>query len=243
MNPMRPPEPRPDETLDDLLHGEMKILQRRSGYRYSVDALLLAAFALPLAASARVLDLGAGSGVVALILARRGRPARVVGIELQPGLADLARRNARLNATDPPVEIVEADALAAAPTLVGFDLVVTNPPFRAEGSGIPSPLPEKALARHELAMSLPQWLRTARDALAPGGSVCIVYPVDQEERLHAAAAAAGLFPVRRQYALDRPGGRRRLLLLELRAQPAPLLDLPAVAIETDQGKFSLDGYR
>ena len=131
---MNDPQPRL-ETCDDLLHGEMKLFQRAGGFRYSVDALLLAAFALPLSAGARVLDLGTGSGVVALILARRGRPARVVGVELQAGLADIARRNASANPTDPRVEIIEADALARPFPAASFDLVVSNPPFQPGGAG------------------------------------------------------------------------------------------------------------
>ena len=234
-----------DESLDDLLHGELKLLQKKRGYRYSVDALLLASFALPLASSGTLLDMGAGSGVIALILAQRGTPSRVVAVELQPVLAEMARRNAELNRTEPRVEVIEADAVRLHERLPGlkFDLIVSNPPFRPRGSGRASLHPEKALARHELGMDLPSWLREAVRLLAPGGSLCLVYPVDQEDRLLREALAAGLHPVRKQYAVDRPGGSRKLLLVELRARPGRLRVLPELAIETEEGKFSLDGYR
>lgn len=243
------PALRDDETLDDLLHGEMKLIQRRAGYRYSADALLLASFALPLVPAARVLDLGTGSGVVALIIARRGRPARVVGVEIQPGLAGIARRNTALNATDPPVEILEADGLALAGLDAAFDLVVSNPPFHPGGSGPVNPDTERALARHELAMTIDAWLLACRRALrtdAPpdrAPAACIVYPAEQEARLLAAATAAGLYPRRAQAALDRPGTAPRLVLYEFRPDPGPLDRLPDVPIQTDAGKFSLDGYK
>jgi len=236
-------KPNPLESCDDLLHGEMKLCQRVDGYRYSADALLLAAFALPLCPGARALDLGAGSGVIALILARRGRPARVVAVELQAGLAGLARRNAAQNATDPRVEVVEADALTRPFTAAAFDLVISNPPFQPAGSGPLNPDPERATARHEIAMTLPEWLAACRAALAPGGAICLVHPADQEKRMLAHAAAVGLHLRRFQRALDRPGGRPRLLLYDFRAEPGPLEKLDDVAIEAEGGKFGIDGYR
>lgn len=231
------------ETCDDLLHGEMKLRQRADGFRYSADALLLASFALPLCPGARVLDLGAGSGVIALILARRGRPASVTAVEIQPGLADLARRNAAANDTTPRVEVVEADALTRPFPAAAFDLVVSNPPFQPAGSGPLNPDRERALARHEIAMNLPDWLAACRHALAPGGAACLVHPADQEKRLLATAAAAGLHLRRFQRAVDRPGGRPRLLLYDFRLEPGDVEKLADVAIETEAGKFGIDGYR
>jgi tRNA1Val (adenine37-N6)-methyltransferase len=233
------------ETLDDLLHGELKLIQPRRGYRYSVDALLLAAFALPLVEKKTVLDLGTGSGVVALILAARGRPARVVGVEYQESMAGIARRNAEINAAQARIEIIEADVIGVSARLGAgtFDLVVTNPPFRALANGRVSDNPQKAIARHELKMTLPAWLAEAKKLVAPAGSICVVYPTDQENRLDQAAAALGLHPARRQFAIDRPHGSPKLILLDLRREPGLCEDLAPIAIETPAGKFSLDGYR
>lgn len=231
------------ESCDDLLHGEMKLIQRVDGYRYSADALLLSAFALPLCRGARVLDLGTGSGVIALILARRGRPAAVTGVETQPGLADIARRNAVLNKTRPRVKIIEADVLSCPFPAASFDLIVTNPPFQPAGSGPTNPDPERAIARHEIRMTLPEWLEVCRYALAPEGAACIVHPADQEKRLREAANHAGFHLRRFQRALDRPGGRPRLLLYDFRAEPGPVENLADVPIENEQGKFGIDGHR
>lgn len=234
-----------NETLDDLLHGELKILQPKRGFRYSADALLLAHFSLPLVEGKRVLDMGCGAGVISLILARRGRPARVVGVELEPGLCELAEKNARFNPTEPPVEVMRADAtrLDQLVPAAGFDLVVTNPPFRPSGSGQRSPDPQRAAARHELTMTLPAWLREAARVVGPAGSVCVVYPVDQEDRLTSTAGSAGLHVRRRQYAIDRPDGNRKLVLVEFRLEPGREELLADIPIETRKGKFGIDGYR
>jgi tRNA1Val (adenine37-N6)-methyltransferase len=232
------------EALEDLLHGQLKLIQPCKGYRYSADALLLAAFSLEAAAGKDVLDLGCGSGVIALILAARARPRSVTAVEIQSGLADMACRSAALNRTEPPVKIVRANALA--PGLfpaASFDLAISNPPFRPANSGRQSQDPEKALARHEIAMNLKDWLHAAARLLRADGRICLVYPVDRETKLRAVAAEQKLHPARIQYALDRPGGARKLVLFELVKNPAELLALPDVPIETPEGKFSLDGYR
>ncbi len=234
-----------EETFDDLLHGELKIYQYKKGYRYSVDALLLADFALEKIRGKSVLDMGCGVGVIALILAARGNPSRVVGVEIQPGLAELARRNAELNATSPKVEIIRGDATGGLPELGGyrFDAIATNPPFRARESGRHSPNPEKAIARHEIEMTIGSWTRSASSFLAADGLVFFVYPADEEKRLLDAAESSGLYLRRKRYALDGPGGRRKLVQIELGLKSRDLIVEDDVAIQTEAGKFSLDGYR
>ena len=243
--PIMDVELQPDESLDDLLHGELKLIQKKGGYRYSVDALLLSSFALPFARDQAVLDMGAGTGVVALILAKRGNPRRVVGVEIQKGLSGLAKRNSELNRTTPRVEIIHGDACQISLDFPAgtFDLIVSNPPFFANDTGHVSPNQEKALARHEIAMSLRCWLAEAKKLLAPGGRIMIVFPADQEDRLVNTATGVGLYLARRQYALDRPGGSRKFILADFRSESSKVQDLPDVPIETPAGKFSLDGYK
>jgi len=234
-----------DETLDDLLHGELKLIQKKDGYRYSADALLLAHFALSPAKGAVVLDMGCGAGTVALILAARAKPARVIGAEIQKTLAEVAERNAELNPTEPKLEVIRADATQLSLEIEpgSIDLIVSNPPFRKAGSGHTSPNPEKALARHELAMSINTWLAEAKKLLTESGKICLVYPLDQEDRLMQAAERAKLFPSRRCRAIDRPGGSGKLLLIEFAQTPCKTETLPDIPIQTDAGKFSLDGYK
>ncbi|HVB82596.1 MAG TPA: methyltransferase, partial [Candidatus Binataceae bacterium] len=145
-------EPIAQETLDSILNGALRLYQPRRGYRFSVEAVLLARFAAARPA-ARVLELGTGCGVVALIYAALTKPREVVALEIQPALAAQAARNAALNGLG-MVRAVCADlrsrrALDAAGG--GFDLVLANPPFRARQSGRESPLPGRRLARGEAA--------------------------------------------------------------------------------------------
>jgi tRNA1Val (adenine37-N6)-methyltransferase len=84
------------ETIDTILGGALTIAQPRNGYRFSIDSLLLARFAA-IRARDRVLELGAGCGVISILIAATRQPREIAAVERQPGLADLIRRNAALN--------------------------------------------------------------------------------------------------------------------------------------------------
>ena len=85
-----------DETLDAIFDGRIKIFQSRTGYRFSFDSLLLADFTR-LKRGETVVDLGTGNGVVPLILAERFPTCHFLGLELQDGMIERARKNVRLN--------------------------------------------------------------------------------------------------------------------------------------------------
>jgi len=148
-------------TEDALLGGRVRLLQPERGYRVAIDAVLLAA-AIPAHPGERILDLGAGVGAVGLCLAARIPGCNVVGIELQPVLADLAVRNATLNgAADRVHTLVHDLAQPLADDLGAFDHVATNPPFLPASMADPSPDPIKALATVESSASLARWLAVA----------------------------------------------------------------------------------
>ena len=110
----------------------MLVLQKKRGYRFSLDAPLLADFIRPRAGD-ELLELGTGSGIIALLLA--GRPfARLTAVEIQPALAGLARRNVRLNGLADRITVVRADLRRYRPGRK-FDVVFSNPPYIQKSTG------------------------------------------------------------------------------------------------------------
>jgi tRNA1Val (adenine37-N6)-methyltransferase len=154
----------------------LTLCQGTDGYRFSFDAFLLADFVSATAPSP-LLDLGMGCGVVALFLARRFPQIRIVGLELQGALATVARQNVLGNGLEHQVAIVQADARCAQHLFPAgaFGTVVCNPPYRAVGSGRLNPNLEKAVARHELTLTLAQLVQACQHILAPGGLLTMVY--------------------------------------------------------------------
>ncbi|HOD29288.1 MAG TPA: methyltransferase [Syntrophales bacterium] len=185
------------ETLDVLFDGRFPILQPEKGYRFSIDALLLAHF-VRFKDRASVLELGTGSGVIAVLLARRWPGTRLVGIEIQPELADLARRNVQANGLDGRVDIRCADVRRPAGAIPerACDAVVFNPPYRRLDAGRINDDPQRARSRHEILGSLGDFLKAAAFALKPKGSVSLIYPASRAAELVVRMRAARLEPKR-----------------------------------------------
>ena len=164
-------------TLDSLRRHDISIRQPAQGYRFSLDALLLAAFAR-LPDDSVVADLGTGCGVIPLVLARRHQDARFVAFENNPGMAALAEENVRTNGLDGRVEIISDDILAirARYPVSSFDVVVSNPPFRSPHSGKTSPHTGRDAARHETTAGLADFLAAAKYLVKPSGRICFIYP-------------------------------------------------------------------
>ncbi len=206
--------PGPGESLDALLASRLKFIQPQKGYRFSVDAVLLAGFAR-LEPGWRVLDLGSGVGVLCVLLAWAEPRLQLTALEIQPELARLTLRNAALNQVQDRLAVFEGDLRR--PDLFpaeSFDAVVVNPPFRPLGAGRLSPDEQKNKARHELTASLAEWTSAAARWLRAGGRLFVVYPVWRLTALLSRLEGVGLTPKRLRLAYARPGGPGRLALVE-----------------------------
>ena len=166
----------PDNELHELFEGRLKIFQKKEGYRFSVDSILLAGFAAE-RASGTVADLGTGSGILPVILARHEKFQKITGIEIQEDLTVLARQNIGLNKCEDRVSIVHADIkdLTGRFSAGEFDTVITNPPFYTVSSGRINPNNQKALARHELHGTLRDFISAAAFLLRQSGKFFAVY--------------------------------------------------------------------
>jgi len=186
-----------DETLDSLFQGRLNILQPRRGYRFSLDSVLLVGLTQARRRD-RVVDLGTGCGVVPLLLAFRGAAAHLTGVEIQPSLAALARRNVELNGFSGLVEILEADLKLIQREQVSepVSLVVSNPPYREIASGRLNLNREKAFARHELLADLGAVVKAAARLLPQKGRLALIYPARRLPRLFKEVTGAGFAPKR-----------------------------------------------
>ena len=228
------------ETLDALFEGRLKVLQKKCGYRFSIDAFLLARFAKPFPMD-RIIDLGTGCGIIPLILTFRHKVKKVIGVEIQPSLADLARRNVALNRLSARIKIWEKDlkTLEEKNGRGTFDLVLSNPPYRKVGAGRVNPRLEKAVARHEITATLEDVIRTAGDLLKEKGRLIMIYPASRAADLIEQMRKFHLEPKRLQFVHSHPRDEARLLLLEgLKEGHAQVRVLPPLFLYDSMGKYT-----
>ena len=188
---------REDETLDSLFEGKLKLFQSRRGYRFSLDALLLAQFMIRRRGE-KIADLGTGNGVIALILAFLDSSLRITGVESQPGMVDRARRNVRLNELQQRVTIKEADVgrINKAFRPESFAAVVCNPPYRRMTSGRISTTAERKIARHEITAGLADFLHAGAYLLPIKGRMAVIYPASRMVDVLTSMRDANLEPKR-----------------------------------------------
>ena len=143
------------ERIDDLNIGDLKIIQHPDKFCFGIDAVMLANFAA-VKKGDLVVDFGTGTGVIPVIIAGKTQAAKIIGIEVQKDMVDMARRSIRMNRLEERVSIMEGDIKEAASLLSEgtADLVVSNPPYIDYGHGLKNPDSSKAIARHEILCTL-----------------------------------------------------------------------------------------
>jgi tRNA1Val (adenine37-N6)-methyltransferase len=227
--------PETDEiTHDTLLRGRVKLLQPRHGFRSSLDPVLLAGFVAP--PFGDFLDIGCASGALSFLLLAQDGMARGQGVEIQPRLASLAGQGAMENGFDDRYHVVTGDVRARGTVAAqAFDLVATNPPFRTVGAGVLSPLSEKAMANHEVTLTLSEWLDVAVVALRPAGRLATIFPFDRWEELRGGLAARGFFVRRSREVVPRSGEAPHRILVEAARSMAPAQREPPLWVHDGNG--------
>jgi tRNA1(Val) A37 N6-methylase TrmN6 len=203
-------------TDDTLFNGRLTCKQHRNGYRFSLDAVLLAHFLRP-GAGARVLDLGCGCGVIGLILCHRHPDLRLTGLELQPALAELARNNALSNNFQDRFTVEQGDLRGIKKIMrpESYDMVVSNPPYHRTGSGRINREDECALARHELTADPYSVIAAAAFAVKNRGTAICIYPAERLAAVTAAMMKKRLVPKRLRPIYSYPeDDRAKLVMIE-----------------------------
>ena len=165
-----------ESAVTSFLKGRLKVLQSVLGYRFSVDAVLLADF-IDEPNDHRIIDLGTGCGIIPLLMASEKGYKNITGVEIQEGLADYAKTNVIENGFQAEINITQADfrTFRDSPPAKLFDAVITNPPYKKPGTGKINPIPEKAIARHELTCSLHELIEAASAVTKKKGTFYVIY--------------------------------------------------------------------
>ena len=165
-----------DERIDDLQRNGYRIIQKKKGFCFGMDAVLLSGFAQVKEGEAAV-DLGTGTGIIPILLEAKTKGKHFTGLEIQEEVAEMAGRSVRLNQLENRVDIVRGD-IKEASRLFGkasFDVVTSNPPYMNDNHGLKNPELPKAIARHEVFCALDDVCREASLLLKSGGRFYMVH--------------------------------------------------------------------
>lgn len=167
------------ERIDDLKYEGLKIIQNTEGFCFGVDSVLLTEFARDIKKNSKIIDLGTGTGILGILLSKKVLPNKIIGIEIQKDVAEMAMRSVKLNNLEDKFEIINSDIKDLKQFKNQFDVVVTNPPYKKRGTGISNKDIKQEISRYETTASLDNWLKTSSELLRDLGSFYMVYRTDR----------------------------------------------------------------
>ncbi len=165
-----------DETIEDLGIGGLRVLQKKDGFRFGADSVLLSDFAKDIKAE-NCLDLCTGSAVVPILLSAKTDISRFFGVEIQEEIADMAKRSVSLNGLADKIKI-ECGDIKNADKFYGkraFSLITVNPPYMPKGTAVENETDSKIIARHEIKCCLSDIVTAAAKLLKVKGHIILVH--------------------------------------------------------------------
>lgn len=229
-----------DEKTEQI-NERLTLTSRTAGLTFGTDAYLLSAY-VRRKPRGRAADLGAGTGVIALLLAARGAFSEITCVEIQDAFCALIRRNAEDNRLSDTVGVLQKDvrALTAADFGGELDAVFSNPPYLRAGAGFGNDAPEKEIARHEVHGTAADFCDAAARILKFGGLFTVVFRPDREAELLCALTHAGLEPKRMTTVYATKEHVPCLLLVEAKKGAAPGMFVTKPLILSENGQDTAD---
>lgn len=203
------------ERLDSLQFQGLKIIQKEKGFCFGTDSVLLADFA-SVRSGDRVVDLGTGTGILSILMASRQEKSTYLALEIQPDMADMARRSVALNGFQGRIAVLTCD-FRTIPSQIGyggFTLAVCNPPYGKAGGTLPSLNEEQRIARYEDTCTVEDMAHSATALLRTGGRLAVIYPASRALELMCALRNEHLEPKRVRTVHSRVDREPKLILLE-----------------------------
>ena len=224
-----------DETLDAFYHGRIKVLQKINGYRFALDAPLLADF-IRTTEDDELLEFGTGNGIVSLLLSIN--PFKhITAVEVQASLAELARKNIKLNHLDKKITIVEQDLQQFRPEKK-YDVIFSNPPYHKKAEGHLSLSKEKSIAKHELKCTIFDIMQKTSAFLKRRGRAYFVFPEKRKDDFSEAVKMNGLKMKSRRSVYAHSKGRPNLFLVECDFLSKSLKQQPDLVLYDEEGNYT-----
>ena len=205
------------EVLNDILgYKNRKIFQDTDCFSFSLDSIMLANFATIRLKDKKIVDLGCGNGVIPLIMSLRC-DKKIIGVELQSKLADMAKRSVEYNDLTDAIEIINCNMkdYVSDETFESFDLITCNPPyFKVNDKNYFNDNIEKVIARHEVEITLSELMIIVKKLLKNNGNFAIVHRTDRLMEILSEFRKNNIEPKRVRFVHEKSNKESTLVLIE-----------------------------
>lgn len=212
------------------------INQDRCAMKVGTDGTLLGAWANAPSGPCKILDIGTGTGLVALMMAQRFTEAQIIGVDIDPEAIIQAKQNVEASPFSSRVEIFEKDVVNIIDE-EEFDVIVCNPPYFVDS--LTCPQNQRTIARHAVTLTYESLMHSASRLLKPDGRISIVLPTENSDRAESAATFAGLFLTRVCLIKTTPNKLPKRELMEFCKHRNDDLDFSEEILETIPNQRSL----
>lgn len=202
--------------------------QQRCAMKVGTDGTLLGAWAAAPSGQCRILDIGTGTGLIALMMAQRFPEAEVTGIDIDEDAVTQAVENVRLSPFSERVRIYRQDIVNFT-DIIGFDAIVSNPPYFVDSLACPDD--QRTIARHAVSLTYEQLMHLAYHLLKDEGRFSVVVPSDCRAKIEATACLEGFFTTRVCLIKTTPRKQPKRQLIEFQKHPVSELDISEGVIE------------
>ena len=205
------------EVLNDILgYKNRKIFQDTDCFSFSLDSIMLANFATIRLKDKKIVDLGCGNGVIPLIMSLRC-DKKIIGVELQSKLADMAKRSVDYNDLNDVIEIINTNMkdYVSGEIFESFDLITCNPPyFKVNDKNFFNDNIEKVIARHEVEITLSELMIIVKKLLKNNGNFAIVHRTDRLMEILSEFRKNNIEPKRVRFVHEKSNKESTLVLIE-----------------------------
>ena len=230
-----------DERIDDLEFKGLKIIQKKEGFCFGIDSVLLSDFEKDIRDNSNVIDLGTGTGILGILLCAKTKLKKIVGVEVQDDIADMAERSIMLNKLEDKFNIVNNNIINLKDSYNSgsFDVVITNPPYKKYNTGLTNINKYKLISRHEIEGKLEDFIRISSYLLKDKGSIYMVHRPDRLVDIISLLRQYKLEPKNMKFVQPKINSSANMVLIKAVKNAKPFLRIEKnLIIYNESGKYT-----
>ena len=216
-----------EERIDDLQYKNLKIIQNKNGFCFGIDSILLSNFACEIKKNSKIIDLGTGTGIIGILLCAKIENCKMVGVEVQEEVYEMAKRSIELNNLEDKFEIINSNIkeLENKLEMGTFDAVVTNPPYKKNNTGLQNENEKKLISRHEITANLEDFIKISAKLLKDKKDLYMVHRPDRLVDIIELLRKYKLEPKKLQIVYPKPDKEPNLVLIKATKNANPFLKM------------------